>query len=202
MRATLFGLAAAVLLIASPTWEGGAAVGTSGLKPAGAFARIADRHARSVALFLEAGKVLTHPRCLNCHPAGDMPTQGMDMHPHEPLAVRGASDLGAPGMYCGTCHGPANFDPGRVPGNPAWQLAPRSMAWQHKTLGQICRLIKDPKRNGGRNLNQLVHHMAEDSLVGWAWKPGAGRAPAPGTQKEFGELIRAWVKSGAACPPA
>ena len=201
MRTALAG-PAFLLLTASLALSGGAALGNGGLKPASAFARIADRHARSVALFLEAGKVLTHPRCLNCHPAGDMPTQGMDMQPHAPMVVRGAADLGAPGMQCGTCHGQANFDPGRVPGNPAWQLAPRSMAWQHKTLGQICRLIKDPKRNGGRNLNQLVHHMAEDSLVGWAWKPGAGRAPAPGSQKQFGELIRAWVKSGAACPPA
>ena len=28
----------------------------------------------------------------------------------------------------------------------------------------------------------------------------AEREPAPGTQKEFGALIRAWVESGAACP--
>jgi hypothetical protein len=42
--------------------------------------------------------------------------------------------------------------------------------------------------------------MAEDSLVGWGWAPGAGREPAPGTQKEFGALIAAWAESGAACP--
>jgi hypothetical protein len=42
--------------------------------------------------------------------------------------------------------------------------------------------------------------MAEDSLVGWGWHPGAGRAPAPGTQAEFGALIKAWADSGAACP--
>jgi hypothetical protein len=42
--------------------------------------------------------------------------------------------------------------------------------------------------------------MAEDSLVGWGWLPGTGRQPAPGTQKEFGELIKAWVETGAACP--
>ena len=27
-------------------------------------------------LFTELGKVLTHPRCVNCHPAGDRPRQG------------------------------------------------------------------------------------------------------------------------------
>jgi len=43
--------------------------------------------------------------------------------------------------------------------------------------------------------------MAEDSLVGWAWSPGAGRAPAPGTQAEFGALARAWAAAGGDCPP-
>jgi hypothetical protein len=49
-------------------------------------------------------------------------------------------------------------------------------------------------------LDEIVHHAAEDSLVGWGWQPGAGRTPAPGTQQEFGALIRALVESGAACP--
>lgn len=40
----------------------------------------------------------------------------------------------------------------------------------------------------------------EDELVGWAWNPGRGRQPAPGTQKAFGELIKAWADSGGACP--
>ena len=31
--------------------------------------------ARSIALFRKAGKVFQSPRCLNCHPAGDRPTQ-------------------------------------------------------------------------------------------------------------------------------
>jgi hypothetical protein len=71
---------------------------------------------------------------------------------------------------------------------------------QDKTLSEICEQIKDPSRNGGKTLEELVHHMGEDSLVGWAWNPGAGRTPAPGTQQELGILIKAWVESGAACP--
>ena len=47
----------------------------------------------------------------------------------------------------------------------------------------------------------LLQHMAEDSLVGWGWSPGAGRAPAPGTQAGFGALLRAWADAGAHCPP-
>jgi hypothetical protein len=43
------------------------------------------------------------------------------------------------------CHQQANFDPARVPGHPEWHLAPREMAWQNKTLGEICEQIKDPR---------------------------------------------------------
>jgi hypothetical protein len=170
------------------------------LKSVQSFASIADERQRSVALFQEAGKVITHARCMNCHPAGDRPAQGDDRHPHMPLVVRGVDNFGAIGMRCTTCHGPANFDPGGVPGHPAWHLAPIEMAWVGKSLGEICEQIKDPSRNGGMSMEQLVHHMTEDSLVGWGWNPGVGREPAPGTQKEFGALIKAWVDTGAVCP--
>jgi hypothetical protein len=173
---------------------------TRTLKPVSAFAGIADRTERSVALFVEAGKVLQHARCVNCHPAGDRPLQGNDGHPHQPLVVRGADGFGAIGMRCTTCHGKANFEPGGVPGNEIWHLAPIEMAWVGKSLGQICAQMKDRNRNGGRSMEELVHHMGEDPLVGWAWKPGADREPAPGTQEEFGELIKAWVATGGGCP--
>jgi hypothetical protein len=170
------------------------------LKSAASFASIANEKQRSLALFQEASKVLTHPRCLNCHPAGDRPQQGEEGRPHMPLVVRGIDNFGAIGMRCTTCHGPKNFDAGGVPGHPEWHLAPIEMAWVGKSLGEICEQIKDPERNGGKSIAELVHHMAEDSLVGWGWNPGAGREPAPGTQKEFGELFKAWADTGAACP--
>ena len=170
------------------------------LKPASEFADMAGDKQRALALFTEAGKVIQHPRCVNCHPAGDRPMQGEDSRPHQPLVVRGDDGLGAIGMRCTTCHGPANFDPGRVPGHPTWHIAPIEMAWGGKSLREICEQIKDPKRNGGKSMEQLVEHMAEDTLVGWGWAPGSEREPAPGTQKEFGALIRAWVESGASCP--
>jgi hypothetical protein len=165
-----------------------------------AFSGIKDKTQRAVAIFNEAGKVLQHPRCVNCHPAGNRPLQGDDQHPHQPLVVRGDGDFGAVGMRCFTCHGQSNFDPAQLPGNPQWHLAPIEMAWEKKSLGEICVQIKDKERNGGRDLTKLIDHMAEDSLVGWGWSPGAGREPAPGSQKVFGQLIRAWVDAGAACP--
>ena len=51
------------------------------------------------------------------------------------------------------------------------------MAWEGKTLGEICAQIKDPARNGGRKPEDLIHHIGEDTLVGWAWAPGSAAAP-------------------------
>jgi hypothetical protein len=164
------------------------------------FAAIADSEKRSAAYFVELGKVLTHPRCVNCHPAGDRPRQGDDQRPHEPPVWRGADGHGLPAMRCPICHQKANFEPGRVPGHPEWHLAPRSMAWEGKTLAEICHQIKDPARNGNRKVEELVRHIGDDTLVGWAWAPGYGRQPAPGTQLQAKALVDAWVKSGAACP--
>jgi hypothetical protein len=164
------------------------------------FASIADPAARSAAIFTELGKVLTHPRCLNCHPAGDRPRQGDVSRLHQPPVERGADGFGLPAMRCPICHQAANFDPGGVPGNPIWHLAPREMGWEGKTLAEICAQIKDPARNGNRVPEALIEHIGEDHLVGWAWAPGSGRKPAPGTQKQAGALAEAWVKTGAACP--
>lgn len=174
------------------------AIATS-LKHASDFAGIRDPKARSLALFTEVGKVLQHPRCLNCHPRTDRPTQTDAMRPHMPWVVRG-SGIGAPGLHCFTCHHAKNFDPANVPGNPKWMLAPPEMAWQGKTLGQICLQLKDRKRNGNRTMAELEEHMATDDLVGWGWHPGGNRTPVPGTQQQFGEIFKAWVESGAHCP--
>ena len=178
----------------------GAAAAQSSLAPPESFASIADTEQRSAAFFTELGKVLTHPRCVNCHPAGDRPRQGDLARLHQPPVERGPDGHGSVTMRCPICHQNANFEPGRVPGHPEWHLAPRSMAWEGKTLPEICEQIKDPARNGNRKPEDLIHHIGEDTLVGWAWAPGYGRQPAPGTQKVAGALVEAWVKSGAACP--
>ena len=170
------------------------------LRPAGSFANIADTQARSIALFEEAGKILQHPRCMNCHPAGERPRQTDLRRLHQPLVVRGKDGHGAPGLACATCHGGANFDPALVPGDPHWHLAPASMAWEGKTLGYICNQLKDPRRNGNRNIAAILKHVATDSLVKWAWGPGPGRTPAPGTNAEFAALLQAWADAGAHCP--
>lgn len=192
------------LLLSTTAWLAAPAVATgdTALRPVDSFAEIANPAERSVALFVESGKVLTHPRCLNCHPAGDSPLQGDEGRAHEPPVARGAGGHGPVGMRCATCHFGDNFDPGGVPGAPAWHLAPLSMAWEGLSLAEICAQLKDPERNGGRDLDAIIEHMAEDALVAWAWSPGAGRSPAPGSQEVFGDLIRSWARDGAVCPSA
>ena len=177
------------------------------LRTAASFASIQDPTARSLALFAEAGKVINSQRCMNCHPVQRAPTQGDDRHPHDPPMVGGQSGHGPVGLPCAACHGPANVqtwgqDIQSIPGDPKWALAPAEMAWQGKSLGAICAQIKDPARNGGKSLAQLHHPMAQDHLVGWGWNPGVGRKPAPGTQAQFGELVKAWIDTGAKCPKA
>jgi hypothetical protein len=174
------------------------------LKPPSEFQSIANQAERSRAIFAEVGKVLTHPRCMNCHPAGEHPLQGADHHEHAPKVWRG--DTGNFGTPCGECHTGQNValreaaSYKSIPGHPRWNVAPLSMAWQGKSLGEICRQLKDTARNGGRDLALLQEHIAKDDLVAWGWAPGAGREPAPGTQEMAGQLVQAWIDTGAECP--
>ena len=193
-------VALASLLIAVRTAQAASEPAPTSLAVPESFSSIANTSQRSVALFNELGKVLLHPRCVNCHPAGDRPHQGDLGRLHQPPVERGPDGRGLASMRCSICHQPANFEPARMPGHPEWHLAPREMAWGGKTLGEICTQIKDPQRNGGRRLEDLVHHIGGDTLVGWAWSPGFGRLPAPGTQQLAGALVEAWVKTGAVCP--
>jgi hypothetical protein len=140
-----------------------------------------DDDGRSAAIFNEMGKVLQHPRCLNCHPVDGMPRQGDDLALHQPPVVRGsAGGMGAPGMRCVACHGVENVEyvgaEGAIPGHDPWHLAPLLMGWTGLSRPQICDQIKDPARNGGKTLAKIQTHNAKDDLVGWGWAPGKERA--------------------------
>lgn len=101
MVLTLFAVATAFA-------HSGAAV-ADGLPTSASFSTIADPPARSRAIFAEVAKVLTGPRCMNCHPAGEHPLQGNDHHIHQPAAFRGPNDNGVPGLPCAACHSDRNF---------------------------------------------------------------------------------------------
>ena len=108
--------------------------------------------AESVRLYMQMHTVLSHPRCVNCHPRDDTPKQGLDQHVHSPPISRGPHDRGPLGLPCSACHTDANYDPGGVPGAPNWHLAPASMAWEGKSAGELCRALTDRSKNGNRNL--------------------------------------------------
>ncbi len=55
------------------------------------------------------------------------------------------------------------------------------------------------RKNGGKSIDALVHHMTDDALVQWAWNPG-GRVPPPLVQAEFHRVVRRWAETGAGCP--
>jgi hypothetical protein len=153
---------------------------------------------RSAAAFRKVAEVLRHPRCLNCHPAGDFPRQGDLRTPHQMGVIRGADDHGVVGMRCATCHSDQNVD--EVPGAPHWALAPLAMAWEGLSDAELADSLKDPARNGKRSLEQLYDHMANDALVGWAWEPGGSRLPPPISRAEFARLVREWIDTGAVSP--
>src|SRR5438552_1149176 len=139
----------AALSAASLVSTDGMAQTRNDLQAPSAFAGVADTATRSRALFSEAAKVITHPRCMNCHPAGNSPTQGNDQRVHQPPAPRGEVGAGVPGLLCSACHTSRNVDlyAGRatsyqsIPGHPRWGLAPIEMAWQGKSIGDICRQL-------------------------------------------------------------
>ena len=153
-------------------------------------------------------EVFSHPRCANCHvdaggvPVWSGPSYGPKPRPHGMNVSGGASRIGAEnGLLCGTCHMHTNSAlPHGPPGAPVWLLAPVAMQWTGKTSAEICAQVKDPARNGGRTLAQLAEHVAKDELVGWGWKPGPGRQPAPYSAEQTAAFIADWAAQGAPCP--
>jgi hypothetical protein len=156
--------------------------------------------AASAAMFKQIAEVLRHPRCLNCHTVTEFPRQGDSRSRHQQLVMRGPEGRGIPPMQCSNCHQDHNSPDGKIPGAHNWHLAPLSMGWEHlKTDKALCEAFLDRKLNHERDPAALARHVGTDPLVLWAWMPGA-RKPAPGTHKQFHELVSRWAASGAACP--
>ena len=159
----------------------------------------------SVKAFMSVYKVLMSPRCMNCHPSGDVPLQGDDNHLHTMNVKRGVDGHGVYSMRCSNCHQAEN-DPGvhLPPGNPKWGLPPADMrmVFQGRTPRQLALQLLDPKQNGGRTKAQLIDHMAKDGLVGWAWHPGVGRTLPPMNRTAFAAQVRLWIAKGAYAPSA
>lgn len=153
--------------------------------------------------FAAAAPVFFHPRCMNCHPIGDRPLQGDQSLPHAMNVQRGADGLGRAAMRCFSCHQTRNLPGAHMPpGAPTWHLTPPDipMVFQGRSVGELCRQMKDPERNGGKTVAQIVEHVTHDELVLWGWRPGNGRTPVSMPHDEFAARMKAWADNGAACP--
>jgi len=156
----------------------------------------------SLAAFMDVYKVLMSPRCMNCHPAGDIPLQGDDSKLHTMNPRRGKDGRGVYAMKCRNCHQLTNT-PGlnTPPGNPKWALPPADMKmiFQGKSPRELALQIADYNRNGHKNKAQLLAH-ARDTLVKVAWNMGEGRKPPPLSYTAFVAAWDEWIKKGAVAP--
>lgn len=150
-------------------------------------------------------EVLTHKRCVNCHPAGDRPRQGEDSHYHNFGVKRGVDNHGVAALRCESCHGHENNDFSGVPGAPEWSLAPLSMKWEGLSRVEIAQSMMDRANNGGRSLNEIVKHLTEHELVLWAWQPGVDaegnpRELPPVSKEDYIKAVKEWAAAGAVIP--
>ncbi|WP_159475183.1 hypothetical protein [Dyadobacter sp. 3J3] len=163
---------------------------------------IARDSVASVKAFETVYKVLMSPRCMNCHPAGDVPLQGDDSHLHAMGPKRGLDGKGVYAMKCSNCHQETNT-PGlhTPPGNPDWHLPPAAMkmVFQGKSAHELARQLVDKKQNGDKDMQKLIEH-ADDGLVLAGWNPGEGRTLPPVTHAEFKKAWITWIKNGAYAP--
>jgi hypothetical protein len=151
--------------------------------------------------FLAAYKVLMHPRCMNCHPSGDVPLVGDDSRLHPQGVKRGPNGKGLYALKCANCHQEENI-PGKhmPPGNERWKLpsAKQKMIFQGKTPAELATHFKDSKYSGFKNFKEdLIDHVAYDPLVKNSWTYGT---PPPLTHAEFVAKIKEWIDKGAVIP--
>jgi hypothetical protein len=159
----------------------------------------------SVNSFMQVYKVLMSPRCMNCHPSGDIPLNGDDHHLHPQGVKRGIDGKGVYALKCTNCHQKQNTPGLNMPPGTTeeWHLPPADMkmVFQGKTPQELAEQMKDPKRNGGKSPHDLLEHVKTD-LVKWGWNPGEGRTTPPLSYAEFVKQWNQWISSGAVAPAA
>lgn len=146
-------------------------------------------------------EVLQHPRCKNCHPVGSVPLQGDKSHPHGQNVMGGPDGKGVFAMRCANCHLGTNTPGANMPpGAPGWHLPARDMplVFEGRSPAQLARQLADPAQNGGKTMQQLLHHVTADPLVLWGWNPGDGRTPVPVPHATFVAKVQQWIDAG--CP--
>ncbi|MBX3594618.1 hypothetical protein [Sphingomonas sp.] len=157
--------------------------------------------------------VLSHPRCQSCH----VDERGVPLwsgayfggtRAHAMNVRGGKSRTGEETLPCATCHRVSNR-PNRIPHAPPhagieWKLAPVEFTWVGRTSAQICRQLRDPRRNGGRDGAGLIEHIVHDhdvnGFIRWGFDPGPGREKPPGSLQSHLDDTGRWVAAGMPCP--
>lgn len=158
-------------------------------------------------------EVASHPRCANCHtgasdrPMWSGPSYGKT-RPHGMNIRAGESRIGAEHLLCSTCHTTKDEDWDNANAMPhaaprvamEWQLAPVEADWFGRSSIETCEQLRDPERNGDRDMLALAEHLDHDLILHWAWEPGGGREPAPYSLQEHVNDILIWGTAGFPCP--
>lgn len=162
-----------------------------------------------LAAFDRIYEVASHPRCSNCHVGADHipmwsgPSYG-ETRSHGMNINAGESRIGAETLQCSTCHAyneHAYDIPHAAPQVAMnWMLPPVEAEWFDKAAVYICNQLRDPQRNGGRDMMDLAAHLDHDLILHWAWSPGGGREPAPYSLQEHVDDILTWGVAGMPCP--
>jgi len=158
------------------------------------------REQESKEAFIAAYKVFMHPRCMNCHPAGDIPLQGDDSRLHPQGVKRGPDGKGLYALKCKNCHQDAHVAGEHMPpGHAGWHLPPANlkMVFEGKSPRQLAMHFKDPKFTGFKTLDKMLEHVEKEPLVTNSWTYGT---PPPLTHEEFVEKVKEWIAKGAAVP--
>jgi hypothetical protein len=78
-------------------------------------------------------------------------------------------------------------------------LAPIEMAWKEKPRARFAGRSRIPIATAAVISPSCTN--TSPMMIWWpGWHPGPGRDPAPGNQERLGELIKAWIDTGAQCP--
>lgn len=156
----------------------------------------------SVKAFEKVYAVLMSPRCVNCHPIGDIPLQGDDSHVHKMFPKRGEDGKGLYAMKCANCHQSENTKGEHAPpGAENWHLPPANMkmVFEGRSAHDLAKQLIDTKQNGNKDIKKLLEH-ADDGLVLSGWKPAQGNSLPPMSHSEFKKAWTTWLENGAYAP--
>ena len=151
--------------------------------------------------------VTSHPRCTNCHVAGNRPMwEGLgygENTSHGMFVQADDSRIGAETLPCRTCH-VTSASPNTVPHAPphiddAWRLPPPELAWLGKTSDQVCRQLRDPATNDNKAPAELAEHVQTSAFVSWGFAPGAGRNAPAGTIAGLARDLAIWGAADSPC---